>query len=162
MCSDWGARLAHRDAVAGTRRRDASRPHRREVIASAGSSAPAPTERLPLQPTREAFEPGRAESTCEFRLVATSFASRQARDLQRRLVRWRPAYWPLVVSFLVDLVGVGWYTVPSAGGLGWPLRVLWLWPHLTAPLGIDGVPAAHKARRNYPPRLSRRRVTLCD
>lgn len=53
----------------------------------------------------------------------------------------------MVLSFLVDLVTVGWFTTPFAGELGWPLTVLWTWPILTTLIGIAGIRRTRKALR---------------
>jgi hypothetical protein len=99
------------------------------------------------QPAWELSEPGWSESTAQFRVPLNSFDPRQARELHCRLARWRPAYWPLVLSYLADLVCVGWFTAPFAGLLGWPLTVLWTWPIFNSLVGIVG--------------LRRTRKTLC-
>jgi hypothetical protein len=81
------------------------------------------------------------------RVALASFGPRQARELQRRLARWRPAYWPLVLSFVVDLLLVGWFTDPFFGVLGWPLTVLWTWPIFSTLTGIAGIRRTRKALR---------------
>src|SRR5260370_727921 len=72
-------------------------------------------------------------------VARTSFGPRQARDLYRRLARWRPAYWPLVLSYLLVLVSTGWFAEPSAGALAWPLTVVWTWPLFGTLIGIVGI-----------------------
>jgi len=53
----------------------------------------------------------------------------------------------LVISYLVDVVCVGWYTLPSVGLLAWPLTVMWTWPILTTLIGIVGIRRTRKALR---------------
>lgn len=60
----------------------------------------------------------------------------------------------MVLSFLVDLVTVGWFTTPFAGELGWPLTVLWTWPILTTLIGIAGIRRTRKALRTSKARWS--------
>src|SRR5262249_16630901 len=80
----------------------------------------------------------------QFPVVLTSLGMRQAQQLHCRLARWRPAFWPLVLAYLVDLVCTGWFTPPYAGVLGWPLTGLWTWPVFTTPTGIVGLPRTRK------------------
>jgi beta-1,4-mannosyltransferase len=47
--------------------------------------------------------------------------------------------WPLVVSFFVTLVAVGWFTEPYAGPLGWPLTIMWTWPVINTLISIRGI-----------------------
>jgi beta-1,4-mannosyltransferase len=145
MPPDLYARLARREALAGSRRRGASRAHPGEVIASDRSPQPPATESLIEQAVRDLRGAGWSASTGQLRVALTSFGARQAGDLHRRLARWRPAYWPLVLSYLVDLVCVGWFTVPSGGVLGWPLTVLWTWPIVTTLVGITGIRRTRRA-----------------
>jgi cellulose synthase/poly-beta-1,6-N-acetylglucosamine synthase-like glycosyltransferase len=150
----WDARLAGREALAGSGRRRASGAHGGEVIASDRSPQPPAAEWQRELPTWQLYEPGWSESTGRFRVALTSFDPRQARELHRRLARWRPAYWPLVLSYLVDLVSVGWFTTPFAGVLGWPLTVLWTWPIFSTLIGIVGIRRTRKALRKSEARWS--------
>src|SRR5215469_4652771 len=99
------------------------------------------------QPVLEPSEPGYAECNGDGRVALTSFGPRRARELRRRLATWRPAYWPLVFSFLVDLLIVGWFTLPNERVLAWPLTVLWTWPIFTTLTGIAGIRRTRKALR---------------
>lgn len=152
MPPDWDARLARREALGGSRRRGIGGVRGGEFIASDRSPQSLTAEWLqeqPLQeqPTQELCEPGWSVSTGQFPVARTSFGSGQWRELQRRLTRWRPAYWPLVLSFVIDLVVVGWFTEPFGGVLGWPLTVMWTWPILTTVIGIVGIRRTRKALR---------------
>ena len=147
MPPDWDARLPGREAPAGSGRRGASGAHDGEVIANDRSPQPPAAGWLHEQSARELCEPGWSESTGQVRVALTSFGLRQARELHFRLARWRPAYWPLVLAYLVDLVTVGWFTPPYAGVLGWPLTVLWTWPLFTSLTGIVGIRRTRKSLR---------------
>jgi hypothetical protein len=113
-------------------------------------------------PTWELCEPGWSASTGQVRVALTPFGPRQARELHRRLSRWRPAYWPFVLSFVIDLVIVGWFTQPYGGVLGWPLTVLWTWPILATLIGIVGIRRTRKALRRSKARWSGNGLTKCD
>src|SRR5215813_5133218 len=155
MPPDWDdARPARREALPRSWLGGVSGTHGDEVIASYRSPEPSAAEWIQEQPARELREPGWWESTEQFRLARTSFGPRQARELYRRLARWRPAYWPLVVSYLVDLVLVGWFTDPVFGVLGWPLTVLWTWPIFSTLTGIVGIRRTRKALRKSKARWS--------
>lgn len=130
---------AHRDALAGSQRQSVSEVNGKEVIANGC---------CPLS------GPGWAESTGYSRFALTSFGPRQARELHRRLARWRPAYWPLVFSYVVDLVIVGWFTAPNSRVLAWPLTILWTWPIFTTLIGIAGIRRTRKALRKSRTRWS--------
>ena len=154
MAPDWDTRPARREALAGSVRQSASGAPGGEVIADDRSPQPPMAEWLQNQSARALYEPGWSDSVGQFRVPLSSFGPRQARELHRRLARWRPAYWPLVLSYLVDLVCVGWFTAPSAGVLGWPLTVLWTWPILTSLIGIAGIRRTRKALRRSAARWS--------
>ncbi|WP_433220051.1 glycosyltransferase family 2 protein [Dactylosporangium sp. CS-047395] len=66
---------------------------------------------------------------------------------QRRLARWRPAYLPLVLAYLIIVVSETWLTQPHPGMLGWPLTVLWTWPIFTTLTGIFGLSRTRKRLR---------------
>jgi egghead protein (zeste-white 4 protein) len=66
---------------------------------------------------------------------------------QRRLARWRPAYSPLILAYLIIVVSETWLTQPHPGVLGWPLTVLWTWPIFTTLTGIFGVSRTRKRLR---------------
>jgi len=148
---DWDGWLTGREARAGPRGRGARGAHGGEVVASYRSPQPPAAEWLHEQPARELCEPGWSESTGQ---SLTSFGPRQARELHRRLARWRPAYWPLVVSYLVIVVIDGWFADPFAGVLGWPLTMLWTWPIFTTLTGIVGIRRTRKALRKTEARWS--------
>jgi egghead protein (zeste-white 4 protein) len=162
MAPDWDARLARREARAGSRLPGAGGAHGGEVIASDGSPQPPAADWLNEKSARKLCEPGWSESTGQFRVTLTSFGPAQARELHRRLARWRPAYWPLVLSYLVDLVGVGWFAVPSAGVLGWPLTVLWTWPVFSTLIGIVGIRRTRKRLRKSEARWSGHGLTRSE
>jgi len=162
MPPHWDTRLAGAEALAGSRRQGASRAHGGEVIASDCSPPPTAAEWLQEQPAGELCEPGWPDGTGQFQVAPTSSGSRQARELHRRLARWRPAYWPLVLFFLVDLVVVGWFTEPFGGALGWPLTVLWTWPVFTSLIGIVGIRRTRRTLRKSAARWSDHGLTRSD
>src|SRR5215472_12493772 len=148
MPPDWDARPARRDALQRSRRWGGGGANGDEVIGSYRSPEPSAAEWIQEQPARELREPGWRESAEQSsRLPQASLGPRQARELHGRLARWRPAYWPLVLSYLVDLVIVGWFTDPFFGVLGWPLTVLWTWPIFSTLTGIAGIRRTRKALR---------------
>jgi beta-1,4-mannosyltransferase len=138
MRSDWVARRARREAPAGP--------------AGPAGSPPAPA----------LCQPGCSESAGQVRVALNSSGPRHARELHRRLARWRPAYWPLVLSYLVDVLAVGWFTAPLAGVLAWPLTVLWTWPVLTSLIGIAGIRRTRKALRRSAARWSGHGLTRSE
>src|SRR5215469_472167 len=79
------------------------------------------------------------ENAAQFRAALSSFGPRKASKLSLRLSRWKPRYWPLITSFLIMLVAVGWFAAPSSGPLGWPLTILWTWPVISTIVGIRGI-----------------------
>jgi beta-1,4-mannosyltransferase len=87
---------------------------------------------------------------------------RRSRDLHNRLARWKPAYWPLILAFVVDVVIVGWYTEPFGGVLGWPLTILWTWPILSTFIGIAGIRRTRKALRRSRARWSGNGIPVCE
>jgi hypothetical protein len=66
------------------------------------------------------------------------------------------------LSFLIDLVVVGWFTQPFGGVLGWPLTVLWTWPILTTLIGIVGIRRTRKTLRKSKARWSGNGLTQCE
>jgi cellulose synthase/poly-beta-1,6-N-acetylglucosamine synthase-like glycosyltransferase len=110
----------------------------------------------------ELREPGWSENTRQFRATLNSSGPQQTRELHRRLTHWRPAYWPLALSFLVDLVIVGWFTTPFVGVLGWPLTVLWTWPILSTLIGIAGIRRTRKILRKSKARWPGDTLTRCE
>jgi beta-1,4-mannosyltransferase len=160
MPSDW--ELARREALAGSQRRGASEAHGGEVIASDRSPQPRAAGWLLEHPARKPCEPGWSASTGKLRGALTSSDPRQARELHRRLGRWRPAYWPLALSYLVDLVCVGWFTLPSTGVLAWPLTVMWTWPILSTLIGIVGIRRTRKRLHRSQVRWSGHGQTTCE
>lgn len=146
MGSDWGAHLARWEVRAGSRPR-AGRVHDGDGIVS-GEPVRRPTaEWLHERPAGELRQADGSDGPGQVRVALSSLGPRQALELHRRLARWRPAYWPLALSFLVDVVVVGWFTLPSGGLLAWPLTVLWTWPILTTLIGIAGIRRTRKALR---------------
>ncbi|MFI5914152.1 glycosyltransferase family 2 protein [Dactylosporangium sp. NPDC051541] len=61
--------------------------------------------------------------------------------------RWRPAYAPLILAYLVIVVSETWLTQPHPGVLGWPLTILWTWPIFTTLTGIFGLSRTRKRLR---------------
>jgi beta-1,4-mannosyltransferase len=148
MPPDWGARQTRREVSAESRRRGASRVRGDSKAAANGHSLESPAaEWLSGQPALQVREPGRPDGNGQVRVAPATLGARRARELNGRLSRWRPAVWPLILSFVVDLVIVGWYTKPFGGLLGWPLTVLWTWPILTSLIGIAGIRRTRKALR---------------
>ena len=162
MPPDWDARRARRGALAGSRRRGAGEAQGGEVFASELAFQLPAAELLNGQQTTVLPESGSSDGRWQFRLTDASGAPRQARELYRRLARWRPAVWPLFLAFVVDLVVVGWYTKPFGGLLGWPLTVLWTWPILTTFIGIVGIRRTRKSLRRSKARWSGDGVTTCE
>ncbi|WP_433607006.1 glycosyltransferase family 2 protein [Dactylosporangium sp. CA-139114] len=80
----------------------------------------------------------------------------------RRLARWRPAYSPLVLSYLIIVLSETWLTQPHPGVLGWPLTVLWTWPIFTTLTGIVGLRRTRKALRASAARWSGRASPTSD
>jgi beta-1,4-mannosyltransferase len=160
MPPDWDARPARREALPGSQQWGGSGAHSDEVIASYRyPELSAAAERIQEQPARELPEPDGWESTEQFQVARTAFGPRQARELHRRLARWRPAYWPLALSFLIDLALIGWFTDPVFGPLGWPLTVLWTWPIFTTVTGIVGIRRTRKTVRKSKARWSGHELT---
>jgi beta-1,4-mannosyltransferase len=160
MPSDWVARRARRDALAGPQSPGTSGAGGGEVIAS--DRSPPEEGWLHEHPARVLCEPGRTDGAGQVRLALTSFGPRQARELHRRLARWRPTYWPLVLSYVVDVLVVGWFTAPLVGVLAWPLTVLWTWPILTSFIGIAGIRRTRKALRRSKARWSGHGLTRSE
>ena len=100
-------------------------------------------------------------STGQSTAVSTLFGARQARELHRRLASWRPAYAPLVLSYLVVLASDFWFA-GLPGVLAWPLTVLWTWPIFTTLTGIVGLRRTGKAVRESAARWSGHGLTTCD
>jgi beta-1,4-mannosyltransferase len=91
--------------------------------------------------------PDALDSTAQFRAALSTLGPRKARKLHGRLSRWKPRYWPPVLSFLVILVVVGWFTEPYAGPLGLALTIAWTWPIVSTLVGIRGIHRTRKALR---------------
>ena len=151
MPPDWVARL-----------RGANGAYGGEVIAGDRSPQPPAAEYHHDQSARELCEPGWSESTGQVRVALASLGPRQARELHRRLARWRPAYWPLVLSYLLVLVLTGWFAEPSAGVLAWPLTVVWTWPLFGTVIGIVGIRRTRKRLRTSEARWSGQGLTKSD
>jgi egghead protein (zeste-white 4 protein) len=111
----------------------------------------------------DAWVAGReALSTGKFQVALTLFSPRQARELHRRLARWRPTYRPLVLSYLAIMVSDFWFADPFAGVLGWPLTVMWTWPIFTTLTGIVGIRRTRMALRKSAARWSGRGLTRSE
>jgi beta-1,4-mannosyltransferase len=153
MPPDRDARLARRETLAGSRRRSANGANGREVAVSDGSLHPVVAEWLQEQPAWDLYEPGWSGSTERRRVAPASFVAR-ARELHRRLARWRPAYLPLILAYLVVLVCTGWFAEPSRGVLAWPLTVVWTWPIFGTLIGIFGIRRTRRRLRKSRARWS--------
>jgi beta-1,4-mannosyltransferase len=162
MPSDWVARRARRDALAGPQSPGTSGAGGGEVIASDRSPQLPEEGWLHEHPARVLCEPGGSDGAGQLRLALTSFGPRQARELHRRLAGWRPTYWPLVLAYLVDVLVVGWFTAPLVGVLAWPLTVLWTWPVLNSFVGIAGIRRTRKALRRSQARWSGHGLTRSE
>jgi hypothetical protein len=92
------------------------------------------------------------------RAVATG----RAADLHRRIARWRPAYLPLILAYLVVVASDFWSNGPTPGTLGWPLTILWTWPIFTTLTGIVGIRRTRQALRRSATRWSARPTTTID
>jgi beta-1,4-mannosyltransferase len=159
---DWVTRFAGREALAGSRRRDASGACGGEFVASDRSLPPPAAGRLDERPAGESCGPGWSESPGQLRVALASVGPRQAAGLYRMLARWRPAYWPLVISYLLVLVITGWFAEPSAGVLAWPLTVVWTWPVFGTLIGIVGIRRTRRRLRRSETRWSGQGVTTSD
>jgi beta-1,4-mannosyltransferase len=162
MPPDRDARLARRETLAGSRRHNASGVNGGELVASDATLQPGVTEWLQEHPTWDLYEPGVSDRAGQIRAEPASFSSRRARELHRRLARWRPAYWPLVLSYLIVLVCTGWFAEPSRGVLAWPLTVVWTWPVLGTLIGIVGIRRTRKRLRKSQARWSGDGLTRSD
>lgn len=118
--------------------------------------------RVPSAWLQEDEEEDWAVSTSEFRAALSTFGPRRSRKLHGRLSRWKPRYWPLVITFLLILTVVGWVSEPFAGILGWPLTILWTWPILNTLVGIRGIHRTRKALRRSRKRWDGRGRTICE
>ncbi|MEV6930213.1 glycosyltransferase family 2 protein [Dactylosporangium sp. NPDC051485] len=78
----------------------------------------------------------------------------RSEELHRRLARWRPTYLPLILSFVVVVLGDLWLTGSYSGRLGWPLTVVWTWPLFTTLTGIVGIRRTRRALRESHERWS--------
>jgi beta-1,4-mannosyltransferase len=162
MPADWDARPARREALPRSRPAGGGGAHGDEVIASYRSPEPSAADWIQEQPARELREPGWWDGTEQFQVARTSLFGPRARELYGRLARWRPAYWPLVLSFVIDLALIGWFTDPVFGVLGWPLTVLWTWPIFTTLTGIVGIRRTRKRVRKSKARWSGHALTRSD
>ena len=162
MPPDWDTRRARRQALAASRRRGTGEAHGGEIIASDRAVQAPAAKPLNGQPTTVLSEPGLSDGRWQLRITPTPLGPRRAGELQSRLARWRPAVWPLILAFVVDLVIVGWYTKPFGGLLGWPLTVLWTWPILTTIIGMVGIRRTRKALRRSRARWSGDGLTRCQ
>ncbi|WP_432994753.1 glycosyltransferase family 2 protein [Dactylosporangium sp. CA-233914] len=79
-----------------------------------------------------------------------------------RLSRWRPAYLPLILAYLVIVASDFWVTGSYAGRLGWPLTIIWTWPIVTTLTGIIGLRRTRRALRRSAERWSGHGVTTSD
>ena len=157
MPPDWDARHARREALAASRRRG---PGGDGVTSYSAAQTPVaewrldgPATELPAQrwPEGNGHKPAPAAR-----------GPRRSRDLHNRLARWKPAYWPLILAFVVDVMIVGWYTEPFGGVLGWPLTILWTWPILSTFIGIVGIRRTRKALRRSRARWSGNSLPISD
>ncbi|WP_432841831.1 glycosyltransferase family 2 protein [Dactylosporangium sp. CA-092794] len=121
-----------------------------------GGSEAVPSEWDARPASREAL------STEQFRVAQTWSGPRQARELLRKLTRWRPTYRPLIFSYLVIVIATFWVTGPFAGVLGWPLTVLWTWPIFNTLTGIVGIRRTRRALRESKARWAGREAAISD
>jgi beta-1,4-mannosyltransferase len=136
----------------------ASPPLTREHPSWPGSAGPRPAAPGQAGPDgRDAMD-----ATGQFKAALSSLGPRKARKLNNRLSRWKPRYWPLVVSFVIILVVVGWFTEPYAGPLGLALSVLWTWPIVNTLVGIRGIHRTRKALRRSHARWRDTDPVSCD
>lgn len=98
----------------------------------------------------------------QFPITRTLFGKRQPRELHRRLASWKPAYWPLALSFLAILTIDLWFTAPVAGVFAWSLTVVWTWQIFTTVSGIFGLRRTRKALRTARTRWSGREMPRSD
>lgn len=111
---------------------------------------------------RTAQRPADANDTQTFRVTLRSLRVDHAKRLYRRLARWKPRYWPLILPFLLVLLIVGWFTEPYGGVLGWPLTIMWTWPILNTLIGIRGIARARKLLRRSRARWLGAGPALCE
>jgi beta-1,4-mannosyltransferase len=90
----------------------------------------------------------------QFPVTRTLFGPQQARELHFRLAHWRPAYWPLVLPYLVIAASDLWFTVPFTSLFTWSLTVVWTWQVFTTLTGIVGLRRTRKALRRSAARWS--------
>src|SRR5215813_10723992 len=117
------------------------------------------------RPQPASWEPQELDSlddTGQFRAALSSFGPRKASKLHSRLSRWKPRYWPLVTSFLIILVVVGWFATPFSGPLGWPLTILWTWPVISTIVGIRGISRTRKILRTSRARWQGYGAAICE
>jgi beta-1,4-mannosyltransferase len=160
MPPDRDARLARRETLAGSRQRSVNGVNGGELAASDATLRPGVTEWLQQQPAWDLYEPDLSDRTG--RAGLTPFGARRARELYGRLASWRPAYWPLILSYLIVLVCTGWFAEPSRGVLAWPLTVVWTWPVLGTLIGIVGIRRTRKRLRRSRARWSAEGLTPSD
>ncbi|MET7399564.1 glycosyltransferase family 2 protein [Dactylosporangium sp. NPDC005572] len=87
---------------------------------------------------------------------APAVAASERQTVHRRMARWRPSYWPLIISYLIILASDFWFTGRYGGRLGWPLTILWTWPIFTTLTGIVGLRRTRRAMRASAARWSGR------
>ncbi|MGI5240866.1 glycosyltransferase family 2 protein [Dactylosporangium sp. CA-139066] len=94
--------------------------------------------------------------------LSQAVATGRAADLHRRIARWRPAYLPLILAYLVVVASDFWSNGPTPGTLGWPLTILWSWPLFTTLTGIVGIRRTRQALRRSAERWSGKGITTSD
>jgi hypothetical protein len=114
------------------------------------------------EPSWEPRELDSIDNAAQFRAALSSFGPRKASKLNSRLSRWKPRYWPLVTSFLIMLVAVGWFATPYSGPLGWPLTILWTWPIISTVVGIRGISRTRKILRTSRARWQGHGPAICE
>jgi len=122
---------------------------------------PAPP-RSPAQRESLSDSPDALDNTAQFKAALVKLGPRKAKRLHHRLSRWKPRYWPLVLSFLVILVIVGWFTEPYAGPLGLALTIVWTWPIISTIVGIRGIRRTRKELRRSNARWRNARPVKCE
>ena len=143
----YGRPMKGRPAQDGAAPTSASRAPEHQTWPPQHPSWPPQARRVPEGTRSLTHAPDWRDDTGEFRAALSTLGPRKAKKLHSRLSRWKPRYWPLVMSFLAMLLIVGWFTEPYAGPLGLALTIMWTWPILTTLVGIRGIHRTRKSLR---------------
>jgi Glycosyl transferase family group 2 len=82
-----------------------------------------------------------------FQSALNSFGPRRSQKLHDRLSRWKPQFWPMVLTCLIMLPAFARFSESYGGPLSWPLTILWTWPIVNTFVGIKGVRETRKLLR---------------